>query len=301
MSKKQRSLVSLYLRVRRPSGGWEYLPAAYNSKGNIRPQHAVKAGVAQHFSEGIYHLRYRQDGKQGYQRIGTDASLATVALDMKQHELSAAAIGLQLVPSETGAVMPFLVPTAKMKSSAAEKQGMRTFTECKAAYLAEKTEHREKRTAQAYTASLEQFGEIVAPEYIEDIDGDDMHTFMKGLRARGCGDRTVRNRVDNVQAFLRHYGLSNALKKHELPRYTEKEVRAYNRDALSRMLEVADKDEADLLHFFLGTGTREQEVQFACWSDLDLIVKTYQVSEHLDLGFKPKDKLRPRPSTTGCL
>jgi integrase/recombinase XerD len=35
---------------------------------------------------------------------------------------------------------------------------------------------------------------------------------------------------------------------------------------------------------------REQEAQYACWSDVDLVRKTYTVTEHLDLGYRPKDK-----------
>ncbi len=31
-------------------------------------------------------------------------------------------------------------------------------------------------------------------------------------------------------------------------------------------------------------------MQYACWSDLDLVAKTYTVTEHIDLGFRPKDK-----------
>jgi integrase len=45
-----------------------------------------------------------------------------------------------------------------------------------------------------------------------------------------------------------------------------------------------------LLHFLLCTGAREQDAQYVCWSDVDLERKTYTVTEHLDLGYRPKDK-----------
>ena len=45
-----------------------------------------------------------------------------------------------------------------------------------------------------------------------------------------------------------------------------------------------------MLHFFLCTGGRKQEVQFAAWSDLDWAAKTLTVREKLDLGFRPKDR-----------
>jgi len=56
------------------------------------------------------------------------------------------------------------------------------------------------------------------------------------------------------------------------------------------MFSHATQDESDLLHFLLCTGAREQEAQYACWSDVDLERKTYTVTEHLDLGYRPKDK-----------
>jgi integrase len=52
----------------------------------------------------------------------------------------------------------------------------------------------------------------------------------------------------------------------------------------------ATPDESDLLHFLLCTGAWEQEAQYVCWSDVDLERKTYTVTEHLDLGYRPKDK-----------
>ena len=69
-----------------------------------------------------------------------------------------------------------------------------------------------------------------------------------------------------------------------------KKVRAYNPGELAKMYAAANLDEADLLTFLLCTGAREQEAQFVCWPDMDLVRKTYTVTEHLDLGYKPKDK-----------
>ena len=76
----------------------------------------------------------------------------------------------------------------------------------------------------------------------------------------------------------------------DLPKYTTKQVRAYNDDDLLKMLAKADQEESDLLNFLMCTGAREKEAQYACWSDLDLARATYTVTEHLDLGFRPKDK-----------
>jgi integrase len=80
------------------------------------------------------------------------------------------------------------------------------------------------------------------------------------------------------------------LKGNDLPTYTDKKVRAFNPSDLGKMFSHATQDESDLLHFLLCTGAREQEAQYACWSDVDLERQTYTVTEHLDLGYRPKDK-----------
>lgn len=106
----------------------------------------------------------------------------------------------------------------------------------------------------------------------------------------GNAPRTVRNRVDFFHIFIHHFGLASILNKKDKPKFTDKQVRAYSPVDVGKFFGMASRDEADLLMFLLCTGAREQEVQFACWSDLDLVGKTYKVTEHLDLGYRPKDK-----------
>lgn len=66
---------------------------------------------------------------------------------------------------------------------------------------------------------------------------------------------------------------------------------AYSRTEIASLLRVADRDEADLVHFLLGTGAREQEVQYATWADVDLDGGTFAIHEKNDtLKFRPKDR-----------
>jgi len=69
----------------------------------------------------------------------------------------------------------------------------------------------------------------------------------------------------------------------DLPRFTQKKVRAYNPAKLGRMFEHVTEDQADLLYFFFCTGAREQEAQFACWPDVGA---TYSDYRGLARGFK---------------
>jgi integrase/recombinase XerD len=67
-------------------------------------------------------------------------------------------------------------------------------------------------------------------------------------------------------------------------------VSAYSAAEIRSLHAGADREESEMLQFFLFTGAREQEVQYATWRDVDFDAKTFTVSEKLDLGYMPKDK-----------
>ncbi len=100
----------------------------------------------------------------------------------------------------------------------------------------------------------------------------------------------VRNRVDHFHFFLHHWKVGSIVTGSDLPKFTKTKVRAYNPQEMAKLYEDATLDEADLLIFLLCTSAREQEAQFVCWPDVDLIRKACTVTEPLDLGYKPKDK-----------
>jgi integrase len=75
----------------------------------------------------------------------------------------------------------------------------------------------------------------------------------------------------------------------DLPKYTKKTVRKYNKAQLQKMFDSATIDEWELMHFLLGVGPRAQETSYACYPDVDYVTGQYSVKEHLELGFTPKD------------
>jgi integrase/recombinase XerD len=269
--KYMRVPASLYLRVRSATGAWIYIKPAKSPNHKLKPLYGIVDGAAKRCPEGSYHLRYRVDGKRVWESVGTDADLATVALQRKAAELTAA-------EPEPPKVEP--------------KGSGRPIKDAVIEYLAETKADKSKKTLAAYRTTLKLFQESCQKADLEDIDRKDMLAFKAFLKAEPhCNaPRTVRNRIDYLQIFLHHFGLPSILKGKDLPTYTEKKVRAYSAADLHRMLGVSDQEESDRLNFLLCTGTREQEAQYACWSDIDLDARTYTVTEHLDLGFKPKDK-----------
>jgi integrase len=217
---------------------------------------------------------------------GSDPSLATVALQRRSHALQGLALGLKI--TEPSVAEP-AIPSSVQQTDSEDQQG-RLLSNCIISYLAETGEHKAERTFRAYRETLALFTAAVKREHIEDITREDMLAFAAFLKKRGNAPRTVRNRVDYFQIFLHHFGLPSLLKGKDLPKFTEKQVRAYRPTELARMFGQVTQDESDLLHFLLCTGAREQEARFACWADVDLESRTYTFTEHLDLGYRPKDK-----------
>lgn len=294
------STATLYLRYFAGDGRYRYARAVFTPQGRIRPHVAYANGGFIQCPSSPYYVRYRFEGKRFLEPAGTDPTLALTVLQRRRHTLEGIRLGLISHPTAlplafaTQASMP--PPVNKIEPRVAS-QGVpppqtnkRPLVSAMEEYLAEIKEHRSKRTSSAYSESMRLFQESCDKKFIEDIERKDMLAFISHLKARGNGQRTIRNRVDHFQTFLRRHGIESILKGRQKPQYTEKKVRAYSQSDLDKMFAVASIDEADLLHFLLTTGAREQEAQYACWSDVDLDGKTYTITEHLDLGFCPKDK-----------
>jgi integrase/recombinase XerD len=108
--------------------------------------------------------------------------------------------------------------------------------------------------------------------------------------AGACAPRTIANRSNFLKIFFLHKKIAWPLAKTDRVSYTEKAVSAYQPEEINKLLEFANEEESALIQFFLFTGARDREVQFATWRDVNFSAKTFSVTEKLDLGFNPKDK-----------
>ena len=117
----------------------------------------------------------------------------------------------------------------------------------------------------------------------------DILKYIAELKRQGCEPRTVANQISFLKAFFNRWKIAWPMEKTDKVRYTEKKVTIYSARELSALMVVANLEEKDLISFFLYTGGREQEVQFATWADVDFDLKTFNIQEKLDLGYMPKD------------
>jgi integrase/recombinase XerD len=284
--------VSIHLRVTRPDGRRPYLKPAYANR-RLKPLYALIDEKPEHFPSGVYYLRYTVPGeKPTWEMIGQDAELVPDKLQKRKHALEGVALGQPVAvstlrPERT----PSLIPIAKPVILA----GKQLLDEVAAKYILEKNENKKKKTGSAYSLHVTQFQDVCKKRNkrtLQEIDREDVLAFMKFLREeRKNGPRTIYNKVMNVFIFLHHFDLPSLLtrRKGDMPKFTKKKVRKYHDSVIDRMFAVATLDESDLLSFFMETGVREQECEYACWPDVDFEGKAYSIQEHLDLGFTPKD------------
>ena len=262
--------VRLYIRVRRSDGSRPYLKPVFAANGRLRPHFAIVDGQPQHCPGAIYSLRYASDGKRVWEDVGADAQLALLAKERKQRAMDAQAAGVLL--------------------GGAERKPRTPLTEAIADYLDDTRLTKSAKTAEAYGETLRTFADSVASKHLEDLGRKDVLRYIARLKEKGNAPRTIYNRITFLRTFFRAHGATLPMTRGDWPTYTEKVVACYRPDELSALMTSADQDERDMLNFFLCTGGRKQEVQFAAWSDLDWTTKTLTVREKLDLGFRPKDR-----------
>jgi integrase/recombinase XerD len=142
------------------------------------------------------------------------------------------------------------------------------------------------RTYSGYTYTMKTFYACVGNRPLGEISKQQLYDFLAAMKKERLGDRTCHNRCAEVSTMLRFHGINVSIRV----KYTEKIVRAYRDDELLKLFAAADPEEHVLFSFFLATGAREQEIQYATWSDVDLQDGIFTVRDPPEFGFVPKDR-----------
>lgn len=274
--------VALLIRVRLADGSRPYCKPVYSANGKIKPLHALVSGNAEHHPEGCYALRYLDGRRLKYDSLGDDPAVALVAKRKKETCLQALADGLTVIESPAArSIRPAREPKPKAKLPLADTADK---------YLNEVSGAKSHKTYQNYSVALKLFLESCKKQYLEDVERQDILAYMLHLRAKRNAPRTVANRITQLKTFFLVRKVAWPLLKSDRPTYTEKVVSAYNAEEIHGLMAAANREEHDLFQFFLCTGAREQEVQYATWRDIDFSERTFSIREKLDLHFTPKDK-----------
>ncbi len=251
---------SIYIRPTLSDGSRPFLRPVRTGNHRIKPGWALLDGQPTE-TNGDYYLRYQRDGKRVWELIGPDLPAAlTAATDRNK-----------------GNAAPVKVKGQDLQAAAET-------------YLEEVKAAKAKRTSLAYRLTVDAFIATCKAATVQKIGREEVLTYTRTLRAAGLSDRTISNRLIYLKTFLLHFGVAWPLKPTDRVKYTEKTVEAYSAEELQRLFTAADQEQTDLFQFFLCTGFREQEVQFATWGDVDFARKLVKVTEKQDLGFTPKDR-----------
>jgi integrase len=149
-----------------------------------------------------------------------------------------------------------------------------------------------KQYTTALTHLLKHSGEY---PFVADLaTSDALDTYLDILQAEGYAKKTITTRMGIVFSLLKDYrnetGVEYASKLISVPKPVQSRPKAYTNEDIEKLFAVMTKEEQARYTFFLHTGCREQEVQYATWDDVDFRQRKFHVTGEgkEDVGFVPK-------------
>ena len=263
--------VNLTKRVR-TADGWRYCPVVLSANGRVKPDLVIVNDKPEHHPEGAYYLDWYEGSKRIRISVGKDANDANHRRLRKEAEFQARISGVTVVPEE---------PVNSQQT---------TLAKAIEEYLNDIKLTRRPATHAAYSLSLGDFARSCKKTYLGEIERRDLLDYLRFLQeVKRLSDRTQYNRLEDVIAFLKSYGVENLLKKHDRPKFVEPEPESYSDDELENFLAACDDEEKDYFSFLLMTGCRKREATYCAWNDVDLKAGTVRVTAKPEYGFRPKD------------
>jgi integrase len=230
-----------------------------------------------------FYVRYWDSGKRRIETLGKDPIAAYTRFLQIEQDFSRVRAGL-LPINDKPAPEPI------------EIKDDRSLRACAKEFIANSvTLGKKKATVDAYTRAANGLAAQFPTKAIDDIDKKDMLAHLSHLRMtlkkRGDGDSqfTIRNRLRNLRVFFGAFGVTNPLQMREVKKPVKKRPTRYSIEMINKMLEVADDNQKDLIHFLLETGFRDEETAYAKWTDIDFEQHSINVHPKPEYGWSPKD------------
>ena len=150
------------------------------------------------------------------------------------------------------------------------------------------------RSIAAYDNAFDQLQENL-PKGVRFIDQlatpQVLNSYVEFLRGQDYGNKTITIRMGFVFSLLKANSVEKPSKLIKLPKVQRTRTKAYNSEELTKLFAAMTPEQYLRYLFFVRTGCREQEVQYATWKDLDLKSLRFTVSGEgkSDVGFLPKN------------
>ena len=267
------AIQTVYYRLKIEGTGWRYRPLAVGR----RPQAA---------KNGPYFIRVRNSAGK-YQWVKHDTEQAA--------EKAAKAAPVARQAQELGLTVDDLTNEANTN-----RISIKTAVEN---YLQDRRFGRPRSIA-AYKNAFDQLLANL-PRGVRFIDqlatSRALNSYVEHLRKQDYSNKTITIRMGFVFSLLKANGVEKPSKLIKLPKVQRTRTKAYNSDELSKLFAAMKPEEYLRYLFFVRTGCREQEVQYATWKDLDLKGLRFTVSGDgkSDVAFLPKNhEERQVPLTT---
>jgi integrase len=250
---------------------WRRFPALIDDKKHgkeARVGEVMDRGKPEKYPDGRFQIRSWENGKQVYQTLnakhGRDAYLQWENLSRKA------------------------VTAARIK--AGELKTLKTIKGAAAEYVADLERERKMEAAENANHVLAEFGKICTTTFVKHITREHILDYHAALRKRKLSPRTIANRHNRVKSFLRWCKVDTKFMPDE-PKYDKKtSPTIYNPEQLDALRAAADDYMRLAVDMALMLGLREQELMYACWSDVDFHEETFRVTSKPDLGFNIKDR-----------
>ncbi len=260
---------TLIIRYKAHDGTWKRAEAVRGANGRIRTGYARIDGDEVQVADFRYEVRFYESRKLRYKPAGKKGPAADSLRDQieKQNTVKAAAkaVGVK-VEIETD---------------------RKTLTGTAAAYIRDAEQRGAMEAAEQARLVKDEFLRTTRKTYVDEINREDIFRFHEVLRKRGCEDRTVKNKHQRLSSWLRFAGVDKGILP-PTPRYEEALPTIYARDQISTLLANASPTKRMMVLIGLKLGLRDQELQFAEFSDIDWAEKTFRVRGKPVYGFKPK-------------
>ena len=255
MERKKTSSVPLKLRIHRDNKR-RYAEAVYSEKGKLKAFWCFVDGKKNTIAEGVYYLRV--NGKK-WVRAGTDPEMARFKQQQYTAALRAKRFGVEVNDPEI--------------TSTAVVTGTPLMIAVKT-YLENVKKLKSHKTWCAYRRANELFAQRCKAKTVEAVIKQDVLDHIDHLSNElGLDSRTAFNHYGYVGIMLRSYGvnISAMLKRNEKPTYEEPIVDDYYQEDLEKLFKACAEQGEDSLvwEFFVGTGFREQEVEYFSGKDIE--------------------------------
>jgi integrase len=244
-----------------------------------------------------YYLRYSQDGEQVVQPVGLNIETAYAAYQNRELNFTRNRLGLP--KSEKSEPSRVLISDAVEKFTADLESDVLKGKKSKATLLSY------RNAVETFRDHCSDCGVRLIHEITADVLKQHETWLFKKIQRRKHGDQinTIANRFRFLSVFLAKNGIKMSKAKNatpddkglldwsDMPHEKEKEfINKYSEDELNALLAVSDDDEADLIHTFLRTGCRDEEVVYLHWTDINFKRQEVKISEKPRYGWKVKDR-----------